>query len=80
MPTCSIFDNITINNPKFIEMYVDHMDAVGGSYEWKRLGNADISYATPEESKRMAELRRKRREKQKINEAGEENEKQDSHL
>ena len=62
MPTCSIFDKIVINNPKFLEEYVDHMDAVDGSYEWKRLGNADISYATPEESKRMAELRRKRRE------------------
>ena len=62
MATCSIFDKIVINNPKFLEEYVDHMDAVDGSYEWKRLGNADISYATPEESKRMAELRRKRRE------------------
>ena len=62
MPTCSIFDKIVINNPKFLEEYLKHMEAVDGSYEWKRLGNADISYATPEESKRMAELRRKRRE------------------
>jgi len=62
MATCSIFDKIVINNPQFLEEYADHMDAVDGTYEWKRLSNADISYATPEESKRMAELRRKRRE------------------
>ncbi len=62
MPTCSIFDKIVINNPHFLEEYVDHMDKADGSYEWKRLGNADISYVTPEERRRMSELRRKRRE------------------
>ena len=62
MATCSIFDKIVINNPHFLEEYVDHMDKADGSYEWKRLGTADISYVTPEERKKMSELRRKRRE------------------
>ncbi len=52
MATCSIFDKIVINNPKFLEEYVDHMDAVDGSYEWKRRTNADIKILTPEEGKR----------------------------
>lgn len=65
MATCSIFDKIVINNPKFLEEYVDHMDAVDGSYEWKRLGNADISYATPEDIDRIWKLRRERRERNK---------------
>lgn len=30
MPTCSIFENITINNPEFIELYVDNMDRKDG--------------------------------------------------
>ncbi len=41
MATCSIFDKIVINNPHFLEEYVNHMDAADGSYEWKRLGNAE---------------------------------------
>ncbi len=47
MATCSIFDKIVINNPHFLEEYVNHMDAADGSYEWKRLGNAEIKIATP---------------------------------
>ncbi len=61
MATCSIFDKIVINNPKFLEEYADHMDAVDGSYEWKRLGTAEIKILTPEEGKRLASLRRERR-------------------
>lgn len=80
MPTCSIFDKIVINNPKFLEEYADHMDAVDGTYEWKRLSNADISYVTPEEGKRLSELRRKRREEQKMKEEGKEHGEQDSSL
>ena len=62
MATYSIFDNITINNPKFIEMYVDHMDSKTGESTFVRRTNSDISYVTPEERRRMSELRRKRRE------------------
>ena len=62
MATCSIFDKIVINNPHFLEEYVDHMDKADGSYEWKRLGNAEIKILTPEEGARLSELRKKRRE------------------
>jgi hypothetical protein len=50
MATCSIFDKIVINNPHFLEEYVDCMDKSDGSYEWKRLENADIKIATPEDN------------------------------
>ncbi len=49
MATCSIFDKIVINNPKFLEEYLEHMEAVDGTYKWKRLGNAEIKIATPED-------------------------------
>lgn len=62
MATCSIFDKIVINNPKFLEEYVDHMDAVDGSYDWKRRTNANIRILTPEEGRRLSELRRENRE------------------
>ena len=70
MATCSIFDNITINNPKFIEMYVDHMDAKDGKSSFKPR-NPNIKVATSEDIDRIWELRRKRREEQK-KETGEE--------
>ncbi len=62
MATCSIFDKIVINNPKFLEEYADHMDAVDGSYEWKRRTNANIKIATPEDIDRIWKLRRERSE------------------
>ena len=61
MATCSIFDKIVINNPHFLEEYVDHMDKADGSYEWKRLGNADIKIATPEDIDRIWKIRRERK-------------------
>ena len=61
MATCSIFDKIVINNPHFLEEYVDWMDKADGSHEWKRLGNADIKILTLEEGARLSELRRKKR-------------------
>ncbi len=62
MATCSIFDKIVINNPKFLEEYADHMDAVDGSYEWKRLGNADIKIATSDDCDRFWMLHKERKE------------------
>ena len=61
MATSSILEKITINNPKFIEMYVDHMDASTGVSGLKRLTNTKIEIADKEECKRLAELRRKNR-------------------
>ena len=61
MATCSIFDKIVINNPHFLEEYVDHMDKADGTYEWKRLGNADIKIATPEDIDRIWKIRRERK-------------------
>ncbi len=61
MATCSIFDNITINNPKFIEMYVNHMDAKDGKSSFKPR-NPDIKIATPEDVERLWKLRTERRE------------------
>lgn len=65
MATCSIFDKIVINNPKFLEEYVDHMDAADGSYEWKKHSNAEIKIATPEDIDRIWKLRRERKEASK---------------
>ncbi len=65
MATCSIFDNITINNPKFIEMYVDHMDAKDGKSSFVRRTNSNIKILTPEEGRRLSELRKKNREASK---------------
>ncbi len=62
MATCSIFDKIVINNPKFLEEYLEHMEAVDGTYEWKRLGNAEIKIATPEDIERIWKIRREKRE------------------
>lgn len=61
MATCSIFDNITINNPKFIEMYVDHMDAKNGESSFKPR-NPKVKIVTPEEGRRLSALRKKNRE------------------
>ena len=61
MATCSIFDKIVINNPHFLEEYVDRMDKADGTYEWKRLGNADIKIATPEDIDRIWKIRRERK-------------------
>ncbi len=80
MPTCSIFDDITINNPAFIEMYVDHMDAKDGESTFVRRTNSNIRILTPEEGKRLSELRKKRREEQKMKEEGKEHGEQDTRL
>ncbi len=53
MATCSIFDKIVINNPKFLEEYLEHMEAVDGSYEWKRRTNDNIKIATSEDCARF---------------------------
>lgn len=78
MPTCSIFDDITINNPAFIEMYVDHMDAKNGESSFKSR-NSNIKIATSKDIDRIWALRRKRREELKLKE-GEEHGEQNSSL
>ncbi len=62
MATSSIIENITINNPHFIELYVDHMDSKNGQSSFVRRTNSVIKYVTDEDRERMAELRRKDRE------------------
>ena len=65
MATCSIFDKIVINNPHFLEEYVDHMDKADGTYEWKRLGNADIKIDTPEDIDKFWQIHRTKKESAK---------------
>ena len=65
MATCSIFDKIVINNPHFLEEYVNHMDKADGSYEWKRLENADIKIATPEDIDKFWQIHRTKKESAK---------------
>ncbi len=62
MATCSIFDNITISNPKFLEEYVNHMDAADGSFRRKRLSNAEIKIATPEDCDKFWQIHRTKKE------------------
>ncbi len=57
----SIIENITINNPHFIELYVDHMDSKNGKSCFVRRTDSVIKYVTDEDRERMAELRRKDR-------------------
>lgn len=64
MPTCSILENITINNPEFIKMYVDHMDGKNGESTFKRRTDSNIRFVTDEERERLLLLRRKNREEE----------------
>ncbi len=61
MAISSILEHITINNPHFMEMYADYMDASTGMSGLKRLSDAEIEIADKEESRRLSELRRKKR-------------------
>ena len=58
MATSSILEHITINNPHFMEMYADHMDASAGVSTLKRRTKTKIVLADREECRRMAEIRR----------------------
>ena len=41
------------------------MDKADGSYEWKRLGNADIKIATPEDIDKFWQIHRTKKESAK---------------
>ena len=65
MATSSILENIRIDNPKFIEQYVNAMDAFTGASRFKKRTKTRIVAADPAESKRLSELRQKRRASRK---------------
>lgn len=62
MATCSIFDDITINNPAFLEEYLEYMENAERSCR-KISSNPNIRIATPEDIERIWKIRRERREK-----------------
>ncbi len=57
----SILENIMIDNPIFIEQYVDAMDASTGASKFQKRTVATIVVADAAESKRLSEFRKKRR-------------------
>ena len=61
MATSSIIENITINNPHFIELYVDYMDSRTGESSFVKRTNSVIKFVTDEDRERMSELRHKDR-------------------
>ena len=65
MATSSILENIKIDNPKFIEQYVDAMDASTGASKFQKRTKNRIVVADAAESKRLSELRQKRRASRK---------------
>lgn len=66
MATSSILENIKIDNPKFIEQYVDAMDASTSASKFQKRTKTKIVVADAVESKRLSELRQKRRDMYKI--------------
>ena len=60
MATSSIFENIKIDSPKFIEQYVRTMDASTGKSNLKKRSKATIVIADAAESKRLRQLRKKK--------------------
>ena len=65
MATSSILENIKIDNPQFIEQFVDAMDASTGESKFQKRTKATIIIADAAESKRLSELRKKRRANRK---------------
>ena len=59
MATSSILEHITINNPHFMEMYADHIDASTGISEFKRRTSSNIIIGDEKDWERLSELRRK---------------------
>ena len=55
MALSSILDNIKIDNPDFIEQYVDAMDASAGTSRFQRRTSTPIVIANGTESKRPKE-------------------------
>ena len=61
MATSSILENIKIDNPNFIEQFVDAMDASDGSSKFQKRTKTEIIIADAAESRALSELRQKRR-------------------
>ena len=63
MATSSILENIRIDNPEFIRQFVDVMDTPAKEFQCKKRTKTTITVADATESKRLSELRHKRRTK-----------------
>ena len=61
MATSSILENIKIDNPEFIKQYVDAMDTPAKEFRLKKRTKTTITVADATESKRLSELRHKKR-------------------
>ena len=61
MATSSILENIKIDNPEFIRQFVDAMDTPAKEFQLKKRTKTVITVADATESKRLSELRHKRR-------------------
>ena len=59
MATSSILENIKIDNPKFIEQYVDAMDASTGASKFQKRTKTRIVVADAAESKSSVSLDRR---------------------
>lgn len=65
MAISSILENIRIDNPEFIKRFVDTMDASAGELQLRKRTKTTITVADASESKRLSELRHKRRTSKK---------------
>ena len=68
MAISSILENIKIDNPEFIKRFVDTMDAPTDELQLKKrtkTTKTTITVADASESKRLSELRHKRRTSKK---------------
>ena len=61
MATSSILDNIKIENSKFVEQYVDAMDASSHGFKFPKRSKASIVVADAVEGKRLSKLRKEKR-------------------
>ena len=61
MATSSILENIKIDNSKFIEQYVDAMDASACGFKFRKRTKASVILADVAEGKRLSKLRKKKR-------------------
>lgn len=61
MATSSILENITNNNPELIKRFIDAMDAPSGDFRIEKRTKTTITVADASDSKRLSELRHKRR-------------------
>ena len=65
MATSSILENITINNPQFIELYVESMESSKHASASQQSTKTKVVIADADESKRLSDLRRAKRANEK---------------